>query len=386
MKVLHLNTHSEGGSYVYAEALSQSLLEMGVESRVITRDARGRPFLDKVLRRIMLWFARGAWHGTRRKALPPDPELLENVDVVHLHTVADWFDLPKWLEELPTRIRVVVSLHDLWHISGGCFVYRHCERFKTGCGNCPLLCFPANRLLAADEVRRKTLAHVGRKSKFVANSQWLKTLVEESAVINGAEVVVIPPPIDTSVFRLQDRAACRVELGLKPDDLVVVTGCASLTDLNKDTAGLLEILSSLKEPRLKVVVFGDGTIPAPSGLEVRWLGSIGSKEHMARVYAAADVFASASRMETYGLTLAEAQACGTRVVAYRVGGIPEAVRESDGALLCKPFDAVELREALASTLRACDSFIQSPPRPMAPGQHANGGAAVARMAVKIYSL
>ena len=51
-------------------------------------------------------------------------------------------------------------------------------------------------------------------------------------------------------------------------------------------------------------------------------------------------------METYGLTLVEAMACGTPVVAFRVGGIPEAAPEGEGAMLCAPQDGTALIEAI----------------------------------------
>ena len=51
--------------------------------------------------------------------------------MVHLHTVADWFDVPHWLETLPRRIGVVISVHDMWHLTGGCFLYRGCDRMPV---------------------------------------------------------------------------------------------------------------------------------------------------------------------------------------------------------------------------------------------------------------
>jgi glycosyltransferase involved in cell wall biosynthesis len=51
-------------------------------------------------------------------------------------------------------------------------------------------------------------------------------------------------------------------------------------------------------------------------------------------------------METYGLTLVEAMACRTPVVAFRVGGVPEAAPDGQGAILCAPQDAAELIEAI----------------------------------------
>ena len=71
-------------------------------------------------------------HGTERGDcwLRQRLEELEGIDVVHLHTVADWFDVPSWLETLPREIGVVISLHDMWHVTGGCFLYRGCDRLQ----------------------------------------------------------------------------------------------------------------------------------------------------------------------------------------------------------------------------------------------------------------
>jgi glycosyltransferase involved in cell wall biosynthesis len=53
-------------------------------------------------------------------------------------------------------------------------------------------------------------------------------------------------------------------------------------------------------------------------------------------------------METYGLTLVEAMACGTPVVAFRVGGIPEAAPDGQGAVLCGVQDGAGLLEAITN--------------------------------------
>ena len=94
------------------------------------------------------------------------------------------------------------------------------------------------------------------------------------------------------------------------------------------------------------MAFGEGTVPVPDGLNVRFTGGIRDRHDLARLFAAADVFVSASLMETYGLTLVEAMACGTPVVAFRVGGIPEAAPDGQGAILCPPQDGAALIEAI----------------------------------------
>src|SRR6266446_7943367 len=209
MRVLHLNTHPSGGSYEYAALLSTALAERGIESRVLCKNASpegGRFFLNRLIRRASVSLSREPWHGTRRLLLPPDPEEIADVDVVHLHTVADWFDVPRWLESLPAGIGVVISLHDMWHLSGGCFLYRGCDRFTETCAPCPILKTPLNRVLAKDEQRRKLQAYRSRRVQFVANSQWLADLADRSAIVRACgRSRVIPPGIDTDVFRPKDR-------------------------------------------------------------------------------------------------------------------------------------------------------------------------------------
>src|SRR5207247_10957548 len=113
MRVVHLNTHPSGGSYEYAALLSAALAERGIESRVLCKNASakgGRFFLNRLIRRASVSLSREPWHGTRRLLLPPGPEELAEVAVVHLHTVADLIDVPRWLESLPTHLGVVQTL------------------------------------------------------------------------------------------------------------------------------------------------------------------------------------------------------------------------------------------------------------------------------------
>ena len=351
MRVLHLNTHASGGSYEYAALLCTALAERGIESRVLCKNVSpesGRFFLNRLIRRASVSLSREPWHGTRRLLLPPGPEELANVDVVHLHTVADWFDVPRWLESLPPGIGVVISLHDMWHVSGGCFLYRGCDLYSDTCSPCPILTTPFNRFLAKDEQRRKLHAYRDRRAQFVANSQWLGGLAQQSAIVKASGGLrVIPPGIDTTIFKPQDKSLCRKHLGLPESAFVIATGGASLTDTNKNVPWLFQQLSHLPDLRgVIVLAFGEGTIPAPARLNVRFTGGVRSRYDLARLLAAADVFVSASLMETYGLTLVEAMACATPVVAFRVGGIPEAAPEGQGAMLCAPQDGAALMEAI----------------------------------------
>jgi glycosyltransferase involved in cell wall biosynthesis len=355
MRVLQLNTHASGGSYEYASLLSTALVEQEIESRVLCKGSpraeRRRRLLDRVIRRSYVSFSTEPWHGTRRLLSPPAAADLEGIDVVQLHTVADWFDVPRWLETLPRRIGVVISVHDMWHVTGGCFLYRGCDRYaneRRPCLPCPILKWPANWFLAQAAHSRKLEAYRNCGARLVVNSHWLAEIAERSPIAKACGGVrVVPPAIDTTVFRLQDRQLCRKQLDLPADAFVIVTGGASLRDENKNVPWLFDQLSHLSDLEdVIVVAFGEGAVPVPERLNVRFTGGIHDRQDLARLFAAADVFVSASLMETYGLTLVEAMGCGTPVVAFRVGGIPEAAPDGQGAMLCEPLDAEGLIEAI----------------------------------------
>jgi glycosyltransferase involved in cell wall biosynthesis len=352
MRILHLNTHASGGSYEYAALLCTALEEQGIEGRLLTKNSRTpaglRAFFDRVIRRSYVSLSTEPWHGTRRLLPSPAAEELAGVDVVHLHMVADWFDVPFWLETLPNRISAVISIHDMWHITGGCFLYRGCDRYRDMCTPCPILRAPFNRVLARDEHGRKLQAYQRRRVKFVANSQWLANLAEQSPVVRACGGLrVITPGINTNIFTIQNKTECRANLGIAPDAFVIAAGAPSLTDTNKNIRWLLEQLASLPESKNVIVLLaGEGNVPIPAHLNVRVMGGIADRKTRAIFFGAADVFVSASLMETYGLTLVEAMACGTPVVAFRVGGIPEAAPDGQGAILCERQDAAALIEAI----------------------------------------
>jgi glycosyltransferase involved in cell wall biosynthesis len=355
MIVLHLNTHASGGSYEYAALLCAALAEQGIESRLLSKNSQPpearRPLLDRVIRRLYVSLSTEPWHGTWRLLPPPSAEDLEGVDVVHLHMVADWLDVPHWLETLPRKMGVVISVHDMWHVTGGCFLYRGCDRYANqthACDSCPILEWPANRVLAKTAHSRKLRTYRNCGARMVANSHWLAEIAGQSPIAKACGgVEVISPGIDLRVFKPHDKELCRKQLDLPADAFVIVTGGASLKDTNKNVLWLLEQLSLLPElGKVIVLAFGEGAVRVPDRLNVRFTGSIRDRHDLARLFAAADVFVSASLMETYGLTLVEAMACGTPVVAFRVGGIPEAAPDGHGATLCERGDGAALIEAI----------------------------------------
>ena len=119
--------------------------------------------------------------------------------------------------------------------------------------------------------------------------------------------------------------------------------------------GIPEFLAALARPELAeqfvVLLFGEGELELPANLDVRALGRLNSAEEIAQVYYASDVFVSPSAMETFGMALAEAQACGTPVAAFDVGGVRDAVSAECAEYLVANGDMEGLLNAVEKVCR-----------------------------------
>jgi glycosyltransferase involved in cell wall biosynthesis len=76
----------------------------------------------------------------------------------------------------------------------------------------------------------------------------------------------------------------------------------------------------------------------------------GRRADIERWFAAMDVFVHAPRLEAFGLVVAEAMATGLPVVATRVGGVPDMVREDVNGLLVDSEQPNRLADAMERLL------------------------------------
>jgi glycosyltransferase involved in cell wall biosynthesis len=155
----------------------------------------------------------------------------------------------------------------------------------------------------------------------------------------------------------QSREAVRAELGFDADDVVV--GCTAVLREPKGHAELLEAIAPLchANQRLHLVIVGDGE-PVMQRLRARrealglaaQVHLLGYRSDAARLMSGFDLFALATQKEAAGTVFLEAAQAGLPIVATRVGGVPEMLREGDNALLVARGDQAGLSAALKTLL------------------------------------
>jgi glycosyltransferase involved in cell wall biosynthesis len=288
--------------------------------------------------------------------LPP-----EMPDVVHLHNLhGGYFDL-RVLPELSHRVPTILNVRDGWLMSGHCAFGIDCERWRTGCGDCPdLTLFPAvKRDATAFNWQRKRGILASSRLFVTTPSQWMMDRVRESIIAPAAvETRVIPNGVDTRTFFPGDRAAARAAIGIEPDALVLLVAANGLrSNVWKDyrtLRGALQILGeqsrNIATPIIVLAVGEDAPPERIGAIELRFVPFQSDSARLADYYRAADIYLHAARVESFGNVLLETRACGTPFVTTATGGIPEQVRDGETGLLVKPGDADAFADAVAKLI------------------------------------
>lgn len=379
MQILHLSISDvKGGAARAAHRLHTGLRRSGHDSRMLVADRASRdpnvttfshsrfwPMLRRLRYRQLSskqWrylLSRPEGYGPftgpdSRQGMSLIREI-PNADVLNLHRIADLLDHPRFLSEATARAPVIWTQHDMNAFTGGCAYNRGCDGFERSCGACPQLGSNKRQDLSHQywKVREAVYRSVPRgRLQIVTPSNWMAGEVARSSLLGSFPVSVIPNSLDVQVFAPQDRRQCRSKLGIPSEARVVLFSADSVALKRKGFSLLAEALANLSSvDNLFLISIGKGRPAIESAVPHLHLGSISDDQRLAEVYSSADVFAIPSLQDNLPNTVMEALSCGTPVVGFAVGGIPEMVRPGITGLVVPPLDVSELRSGIIEILQ-----------------------------------
>jgi glycosyltransferase involved in cell wall biosynthesis len=282
-------------------------------------------------------------------------------DIINLHWVALFFQSPTTLRKLLDLGRPVVwTLHDQWAFSGGCHFSAGCRGYEDTCGCCPQL---SDDLFGLPEsvLRDKAELLRGAPLTVVTPSAWLGGAARRSRLFRDVRIEVIPYSLETDVFAPQDKRRAKQQLGINWDTRTLLFGAEDGREKRKGYQELLEAVRScgsdsrfsslLTKGRIKLLAFGHlGDALHETGLPIHPLGYLHNDADLACVYAAADVFVLPSLEDNLPNTMLEAMSCGTPVVAFRTGGVPDVISHGVTGMLAPLGDTRALGEAILTVV------------------------------------
>lgn len=409
MKIVHISTSNQGGAGIAALRLHERLLKIGVDSTFLSlhrfpspvagqlqfrkRDYSSFPLLTDIAqfaRRILRKFGleqskhsaleakhlKGRPNGFEMFSLPfsgyriDEHPLVKQADIVHLHWVSDGFlDYKSFFSA--TDKKVVWTLHDMFAFTGGCHHSDGCTGFMAHCDACPQLKGTIDEQYAGHiiDVKESGLSRMNDRSmQVVCPSSWLKQLSEQSRLFKRFGHTVIANVLNETRFGLRDKYAARKKLSIPEEKKVILIVAHSLANVRKGGKLLLDALEHLRndsEVLLCSVGFDAETVNYP--VPHLSMGYVNAEDRMADIYAAVDVFVLPSMAENFPNTICESLLCGTPVVAFNVGGIPELVNNSNGRLAV-PYDTKQLAESIRFVLQHPEDFPRAEISTRAHGQ------------------
>lgn len=240
-----------------------------------------------------------------------------------------------WPAALATRSVTIASVRDM-----GVFTDRHKLRSLSQAMACRL----ADCIIANSHAVREWLAKQG---------------------LGRYDIQVIPNGIKMPLPRHNDRPGpIRTELKIEPDaPLVAVVGRLVRT---KGLEYFLEAAASLiaRFPSVRFLIVGEANVEPPYrheleerardlNLEGRLLFT-GQRNDVPQIMREIDISVLPSLSESFSNSLLESMANGLPIVATKVGGTPEVIRDGESGILVAPADSAAISRAIAQLLEAPD--------------------------------
>jgi glycosyltransferase involved in cell wall biosynthesis len=378
MKILHISiSDAKSGSSIAAYRLHTKMRSQGFDSKMLvlmkTKNdqdivrvsnfsryfiSKIGLFLDKALNRKMKK-EMGAFSFSIFGLNIINHNLVEWADVIYLHWINNGFLSIGSIEALAkTGKKILFFAHDMWSFTGGCHLSFGCEKYKTECKDCHFYykktCFDMVKYIFR---KKKRLFSKYNNIQLLVPSTLFYRMVTSSLMFSKENIYHVPNLIDESKFRhLQEQEIENYYDIPKTKHIILYGAVGGKNNVYKGWDYFVEAINNIPESikeKVVVVLFGyDFTDKELKELPFNAFstGLIFDEERMINLYNYADVYVFPSLYESFGLTIYEAMACGTPVVAFNVGAVSDIVVHLTNGYIAEYKNSFDLAKGIISLL------------------------------------
>ena len=361
MKILHISaTDIYGGAGVAAYQLHLNLLNCGIQSKMLVNykfsddenvvcinSNKYYRFIKRILPHIENFAKMLTGESIKLDSLKFGSRIsylrkhTNWADIIILHHISGSFIT---LDQIVKFNKPCIwYMHDMFSMTGGCHYSEGCDNYKYGCGNCKFVKSPSVDDDSVKNSLNKKKFYLKQSNLFVAPSSWLYIESKKSFLLNNQDIEFIPYSINELVYCRKDKEKVRNGLQITTKKTIILFSVnGNLNDKRKGLDLLLSAINnfSTKEREdyfLLIVGSDNGLNFTNSGIEFKNFKRVSDSETMSNIYNAADFLIIPSREDNLPNTVLESLFCGTPVLAFDIGGMPDMITHKVNGYLASPF-------------------------------------------------
>jgi len=389
MKILIVNTYDRGGAANACLRLHKRLLQQNIQSKVLLRNKTNqnipktynisiqtieRSLKTKIttktlniLKELKLYrpkpdnFTDSRHVGLEKFSYPNSiyditkSDLYKNVDIINLHWVANFLDYPSFF--IKNNKPVVWTLHDQNPFLG------HEHYAETSCG-VDINGYPIKRVVTKTEkqkfkefikIKKDSLSNF-KNLHIVALCNWMADEVKQSEIFCNYPINIIPNGIDSYTFKPRDKTYSRELLNIPQNKKVILFVSDDVDKIRKGYIFLQYAFEQINRDDTVLMSIGPQNRNLFKKKNYIELGFVQEELLMSIIYSAADVFIIPSLMDNLPNTVLESIMCGTPVIGFPVGGIPDMIQDGVNGYLTKEISVAALLGTIEKFLETQEKF------------------------------
>ncbi len=283
-------------------------------------------------------------------------DIIKEADVIHLHWICGILNAYEIKRLQLLGKPIVWTCHDSWPFTGGCHVRYGCTKYENQCGCCDMIQSKKENDLSYQILKKKKKFFKDNSITFIAPSSWMTESIKNSNLFHTNRIVMIPNAIDTDKYRPLNELELKNNIGSNKwkQNINILFGAGDIRIPYKGMEYLKQLLKYVKETKpdiaskivLHIVGQNNNDRELMDMFKCIYWGYINEPEKMAALYTLVDFMIYPSLDDNLPNMIMESMSCGTPVIAFRVGGIPDMIDHKKNGYLAEYKNISDMAEGI----------------------------------------